>query len=441
MRVTHRLWKGLALALAVLTVSESALTIAAFWNMTQRRGVPKDIAAQRLLLARWFASPLLSVEARIRPYTGGRQRYLGDVPGDSPNMIEVMVPDALLGFRLGRNITAFPANGLGDESGFVWVTNDEGFASLGERDFHYGLATPAGASRVMIVGGSTVLGLGATAPEKSLPARVRSLLTRDAYDRYEVINAGVPGYDSRHEFLYVASELIQYKPGLLVVYDGWNDESAAELEPWDTPADRGGNLFKTSDHRLMEERFTAGYSVLGSARLFAGTVAARTGAAIHHSATFRLMSSLTRHIVQRVIPDRPKAGPTYDPTRVGRYEENLTNMLVLANRHGVRVALFLQPIMWIDGHSPRPGEPRPAASDDQSIAVRRAFYADARPMFARLRERYQQQAHVCIEDLSQVLKDTNDTSYVDSGHLSGRGNEIVADEIVKRLAACGVLNN
>src|ERR1700683_3805515 len=46
--VTNRFWKALAFAVIVVAVSEISLTVVAFWNMTHRRGVPKDIAAERL---------------------------------------------------------------------------------------------------------------------------------------------------------------------------------------------------------------------------------------------------------------------------------------------------------------------------------------------------------------------------------------------------------
>lgn len=439
--MTNRLWKTLILTIVAIAACEVTLTAAAFWSITYRRGVPTDIAAQRLLLARWLVLPFLSVDTRIKPYIGGRQRYLGDLTYDSPEWIQLIAPDAVLGSRIGRNITAFENMGLGVENGSVYVTNDEGFASVGNRDFHYGLAHPLRCYRIAIVGGSTVFGWGVGTPDGNLPARLNSSLKRYGSDLYEVINAGVPGHDSAQEFLYIASELIQYKPDLVIVYDGWNDEYAAELDPArPTQGDRI-NSFKTSDHLLIEKRFRASYSVLGSAQLLAGNLGARARAAIHHTGIYWLIGGLTRHVIQCVSPNLPKPQYKYDLTRVRRYEEDLTDVLDVADQKGIRVALFLQPIMWIDGHVPTTEERRVAAVDAQSIAVRQAFYADARQMFVRLREQHQRPARVCIEDISQILKDTPETIYADSGHLLERGNTIVADEIVKRLASCGVLRN
>jgi lysophospholipase L1-like esterase len=423
--MSNRFWKAMVFTVSVIVVSEATLTIAAFVANTYRRSVPTDIAAQRLLLSRWFLSPFLSVDVRIKPYIGGRQHYVGDLISDSANSLKLFPPDALLGWRLGQNVTAVVGDG---PNSFVFVTNDEEFASHGERDFHYGLSHSGQRYRIIIVGGSTVLGWGSGTPNQNLPAYVDRSLGRDRSNGYKIINAGVSGYNSRQEFLYIASELVQYRPDLLIVSDGWNDESAAEQDS-PIPNERI-NLFKTPRHLLMESPLTASYSVLGSLQLFVGNVKARIRTAMHHTGIYWLVTRLTPHIIQ-------KPELNYNPARVQMYESNLVNVLNLAGRKGIRVALFLQPIMWIDGRTPTLDETRRAAPDLHS--ARQAFYEQARHLFDRLKEQHQRPGQVCIEDLSQALKDTATTIYHDSGHLLGAGNKIVADEIVKKLANCGVL--
>ena len=438
--MTKKPWRALLIAIFVIAIVEVCLSVAVFVNLTYRQGVPKDSAAQRLLLMKWLVLPFLPANPRISPYTGGHQRYLGYLTRDNPEWIELLRPDALLGSRPGRNITAFANMGLGDERASMIVTNDEGFSSAGARDFHYGLTRPAGRCRTIILGGSTVFGWGAESPQWNLPARLNAALKRQDGGRHEVINAGVLGYDSAQEFLYFTSELVHYQPDLIIVYDGWNDEYAAEVGPSGPKVRTDGvNYFKNSEHLLMEKRFTASYSLLGSARLLLENVAARALAGIRQTGLFWMLRSPYRQIVQRLAPASPKPQLKYDSARLGIYERNLTSILSFADQNGIRIALFLQPIMWIDGRTPTQDEARLAETDSDSIPVRQAFYAEARPMFDRLRQRYQRAGLVCIEDLSQVLRDTPDQVYINSGHLLGRGNQVVADEMVKRLAACGVL--
>jgi hypothetical protein len=218
--MSSRAFRGLIVVVTVVVASEALLTVVAFASMVHRRGVPSDVVACRLLLARWLIAPFLPVNSLAAPYTGGRQRYLGDLSYDSSEWIELIKPDSLLGSRNGRNITA-----LDEDS--VYVTNDEGFASIGERDFHYGSAPSSGCARIIMIGGSTVFGWKAGTPDRSLPARLHHILGRRQGSCFQVINAGVPGYTSAQEVLYLMSELVYYNPDLVIVYDGWNDQAAS----------------------------------------------------------------------------------------------------------------------------------------------------------------------------------------------------------------------
>src|SRR5262249_16679925 len=135
------------------------------------------------------------------------------------------------------------------------------------------------------------------------------------------------GYDSGQEFLYIASELIQYKPDLLIVYDGWNDEYSAEQRSPSSTRSEIINLFKSGNHLLDESRLTESYSVLGSLQLLAGNINSRTRAAMHQTGIYWLIAGLTSHIIKHSFPDQPKPAVEFDPKRVQIYESNLTNVL------------------------------------------------------------------------------------------------------------------
>jgi hypothetical protein len=206
-----------------------------------------------------------------------------------------------------------------------------------------------------------------------------------------------------------------------------------------TPVPNGAVLAAGGD----DDSLSGGGPAVSSAEIYNPTSGTWSLTGIMSTARYAHTATLTpqppHHPARE--PGRPKPDLKYKPARVQLYERNLTSMLDFADRNGVRVALFLQPLMWIDGHRPTTEESRVAAPDSDSMPVRRAFYAEARPMLTRLRERYQRPERVCIEDLSQNFKDTTETTYGDSGHLFGPGNQIIADEIVKQLAVCGVLGN
>jgi hypothetical protein len=46
-----------------------------------------------------------------------------------------------------------------------------------------------------------------------------------------VWNAGVPGFDANQELALLGTEILDYRPDLVVICDGWNDFYGATLRP------------------------------------------------------------------------------------------------------------------------------------------------------------------------------------------------------------------
>lgn len=90
--------------------------------------------------------------------------------------------------------------------------------SLGFRGKELNSPLPHGKKRIIVLGGSTVFGTGLRRDEESFVAQLEQILGNT-----EVINAGVDGYHSSQELIYVLTELIDLKPDLIIALDGWND--------------------------------------------------------------------------------------------------------------------------------------------------------------------------------------------------------------------------
>ncbi|MCO6430489.1 MAG: hypothetical protein J5J00_06480 [Deltaproteobacteria bacterium] len=72
-------------------------------------------------------------------------------------------------------------------------------------------------SRVLLLGGSAAFGTGLSSDSETLAAHLAAALSA------EVINAAVIGHQSGQELSYFASELVDYRPDVVLVLDGWND--------------------------------------------------------------------------------------------------------------------------------------------------------------------------------------------------------------------------
>jgi hypothetical protein len=77
--------------------------------------------------------------------------------------------------------------------------------------------------RVILVGGSAAFGTGLDGDSETFAAQLEKSLPNT-----EVVNAAVIGHRSGNELAYIACELVDLEPDLLIALDGWNDFSQAD---------------------------------------------------------------------------------------------------------------------------------------------------------------------------------------------------------------------
>ncbi len=74
------------------------------------------------------------------------------------------------------------------------------------------------ASRVVLLGGSTAFGTGLDSDAQTFAHQIEVVLPKT-----RVLNAGVIGYESGQELVYLVTELIDQRPALVITLDGVND--------------------------------------------------------------------------------------------------------------------------------------------------------------------------------------------------------------------------
>jgi lysophospholipase L1-like esterase len=310
------------------------------------------------------------------------------------------------------------------------LTNAQGLPSLGRAEFHYARPKPAGRFRVVVLGGSTVFGRGVPVPSESLPARLSTRL-----QGAEVLNAGVPGYTSGQELVYLATELLSYEPDLVITYDGVNDQHSLRLL-WRLDPDEL-NSAKSDSHYAIEQRVNASYTVAGALGVAAGVV---RGTIIELADQIATLHFLGRVLVRFAPP--PHAAPVapYDRRVIDAYERNLRGVVAISRAHGIKVMLALQPALGIDD-KPLTAEERTNLDTLPSgeLSQRRAFYEDARRLFQRLGEDHASISGVCVGDLSRAFSGTSTRVYSSTVHLNVTGNDLIAEALMRHLRRCGLV--
>jgi hypothetical protein len=96
--------------------------------------------------------------------------------------------------------------------------------SFGLRDREFSVKPDPNVRRILCLGDSLTFGNGVT-EEDTYPRQLERLLTKTGPPgrRYEVINAGVPGYDTWQEARYLAQDGARFKPDLVIIGFYGND--------------------------------------------------------------------------------------------------------------------------------------------------------------------------------------------------------------------------
>lgn len=115
-------------------------------------------------------------------------------------------PDPLLAFELTPSI----------RNRYIRINSD------GFRGPDYSMELSAGTRRIAMLGDSETFGF-TMAEEATLPGKLQLTLNSSSGERYEVLNFGVPGYNSIQESRMLETKVFKYKPSIVMLYYNFND--------------------------------------------------------------------------------------------------------------------------------------------------------------------------------------------------------------------------
>ena len=167
-----------------------------------------------LLSAKWKESILLTISLLVAGLLGEALLRIVDHPLSKPfiNAVSWQEPSNVFGFTMARN---FGGRGPLD----VWVkTNSQGLRS----DVEHQWAKPPGDIRILGLGDSFTFGWGVSL-EDSFLTRLGHTLKKKTGSNIETINAGVPGWNLNHYYVYLREKGIRYSPDVIVLSYFIND--------------------------------------------------------------------------------------------------------------------------------------------------------------------------------------------------------------------------
>lgn len=146
------------------------------------------------------------------------------------------------------------------------------------------------------------------------PSKLERLLNdAGSSRRFEVMNAGIEGYNSTFALQRVRDELLRYRPNLIVIYIGWND--LMKTDP--------SNEARVDEHRWLATLLDGSYLVKAYKKL--------------------LFVNLRPLVIRPATAELPEDARAFDRFAPARYRSNLEEMVRLLRKHGVGVVLVTLP--------------------------------------------------------------------------------------------------
>jgi hypothetical protein len=162
----------------------------------------RSLIRDAVVITTIFAGMVVVTEGAVRAFwpQNLRTEYAG---GRS-----AAIPDDQLGHRLRAN-SGFTVTG--PEFTVDYRTNAQGLRD----EVEHALPKPEGTTRILVLGDSFAYGAG-NAYDQSWPTLFERRLLADGYP-VEVVKAGVPGFDTRSEALYLEQIFSNYDPDIVLL--------------------------------------------------------------------------------------------------------------------------------------------------------------------------------------------------------------------------------
>ncbi len=340
-----------------------------------------------------------------------------------PRAIPFGQRDMSFGFRLN------PSRNDQKEMGFR--VNSFGYVSNTSDSDTFSFTKASRTHRILIYGGSTVQGVGASANEKTIAAQLESILNeryRPAQlKRYEVINAGIGGFYSTQELLYFTLEGLHYKPDTVVVLDGLNDFHRIHGE-WLKAVEN--NPYTKELPAALKYRFHP-YQLPSSTERFTSFPLSRFVLPLFPN-TFRLLRRV-RLSQSSLLPIHVNE-PLTPSLGIALYRDNLKSFIGVAQKHDINVLIALQPTLGFRKQASPEEQALWKGLDTDLEIQKKNYWTLARAAFERLKTEEHKKG-TKIADLTGLFESNLETLYTDTEHYNDLGQRLIAEQLAKLLAS------
>jgi len=295
---------------------------------------------------------------------------------------------------------------------------------------------------IVVLGGSAAMGLGATDNSKTFSAVIEEDLRKKfKSEKISVINAGCGGYNSWDEIIYFLTEIILRKPQIVISFTGLNDFCAEYF---------GSKYYDSripNTARSLEDVAEA-IKIKGYKLSFLELIRHK----FKNTFLYRKLINLNRKFKgeinlneQNFVWGLENLKKQYNPISASTFWLNQMSLLGACKAHNIAHHIYLQPCYFWNYKKKLTIHEKEGIQFDQNLFKK--DYEDLVKKYlidlikeAEIHKHQFDNNKYIFQSLHKTFEDVEDQCYIDHAHLSNKGQEIVAKEMVRNILSSGIIN-
>jgi len=288
--------------------------------------------------------------------------------------------------------------------------------------------------RIIVAGGSAAFGTGVKSDGETFQA-----MLQNSNDKYEVINAGIPGFLSGQELTYIVTELVDYQPDIIIAYDGFNDLDSQWHHEFffkkpKTLKELGynSNFYSFQIENPLVENHKANTHFLYGLKRSLKTLTNKSALFTRLRNKYEVLKTPTISAEIQDNKDNDQSENQYLESIINNYTNNLIKMNDFCRSRNITFLVVLQPEL---------GNKKVKSSRESFLIKSWAFgtsnYIEEFPplyeKFLYERKNVLKKNNVPYLDINRFSEftDNKETLFTDVVHTNAAGNKVIA-EIIKR---------
>ena len=246
--------------------------------------------------------------------------------------------------------------------------------------------------RIIILGGSVAYGRFASSDEATISGNLEKMFSNNDNPKIQVINAALEGDTSCSDIKKTQEYLIKFDPDVIVILGGWND--------LDRPCTDSEEISRISVVSALVKPIMSMCPECQSPRLII------------------LSSSWIKFQIDKIIGNTI----TYDKDLlITNLVKKWATTCEIGKQHNFDVIIALQPLLGTENKTITEWEKQ----------ILKNYPSDAVLLYPKLKESMNELQSECkyTVDLTHVFDNTNDTVFIDRGHIGDNGNFLIAKKL------------